>query len=115
MLKRRTPKSRGALVAPEVMAEAVALFRRGLELQKLGALDLDDDYDTNPTPEQEEYRAIEHRLNWKLLKAPCDLGPLDVGPGQPITGGEGFTRTAPKAREVRKILLAEMRRRSKAH
>src|SRR5258708_37161113 len=99
-MKRRTAKGRNPLSDPKILAEAAELFRRGLQLQALGADEVN--YGSKPdTPEREEYRAIEYRLHWQLLKLPCDLGPLDVGPGQEITGGEGFTRTAPHAREVR--------------
>src|SRR6266404_8431585 len=109
-LKRRVGKARDPLSDPATLAEAAELFRRGLELQRRGADQIDYEAEEK-TAEQLEYRAIEYRLHWQLLKIPCDLGPLDVGPGQPITGGEGFTRTAPHAREIRKILLAEIRRR----
>jgi hypothetical protein len=114
-LKRRSGKARSkVLVAPEVMTEAVELFRRGLQLQALGAHEIDYDYEER-TPEELEYCAIEFRLQWQLLKLPCDLGPRDGGPGQPITGGEGFTRTAPHAREVRRVLMAELSRRGQVH
>src|SRR6266540_1756409 len=55
--KRRVPKDR----APKITPEAIALFRRGLELQAMGADDVFDDSD-ELSDEREEYNAIWRRL-----------------------------------------------------
>jgi hypothetical protein len=62
------------------------------------------------TPETDEYERIEKRLHWQLLGLACDLGPLDVRPGEKVTGGAAFVATAPRALRLREILMKEMRR-----
>jgi hypothetical protein len=61
--KLRVSKMRNPLVTPE----AVRLFERGLELQKLGAHEIDwETYEK--TLDQEEYEAVERRLHWTLRR-----------------------------------------------
>jgi hypothetical protein len=109
MTKIRRSKARNPLIDPAVLAEAVELFRRGLQLQAIGA----DEYPEfgKETPETEEYARIEKRLHWRLLGLVGDLGPLDVRPGENRTGGAAlFVATAPRALRIREILMNELRR-----
>jgi hypothetical protein len=106
--KLRTSKMRNALITPE----AVALFRRGLELQKIGADEINYDGEEN-SPEQDEYHAIERRLHWTLLGLIGDAGPLDVEPGRKYCGAECWMQSVPKALELRRLLRATDRRRRK--
>jgi hypothetical protein len=69
-VKRRVPKTRNPLITDE----AVELFRRGLELQALGADDLDD----RDNPYSEEYNRVWRRLTWTILGLVGSAGPLDV-------------------------------------
>src|SRR6478736_145702 len=110
-VKLRNPKARNPLIAPEVMAEAVALFRRGLALQKRGADEIDY-YSGETTPDQEEYREVERRLHWTMLKLVGSAGPLDVYPGMPLDGGAPYYRLSyPHAMRLRALLMKEMRAR----
>ena len=99
--KRRVPKDR----APKITPEAIALFRRGLELQAMGADDVFDDSD-ELSDEREEYNAIWRRLHWGLLHiAPNEAGPLDVQPGEVHEAAEGWLESVPKALELRALLM----------
>jgi hypothetical protein len=109
-LKRRTAK-RNVLIAPEILPEAVKLFKRGLELQKLGADEIGDGYDEQ-SPEREEYSAVWKRLNWTLLGLVGSAGPLDVYPGMSLDDGAPYYRLSyPHALELRALLTKELRRR----
>ena len=104
--KRRVPKNRN----PEITPEAVALFKRGLELQKRGADEIDDDANEN-TPEQDEYSAIEKRLHWTLLGLIGVAGPLDVYPGMERNPyPELYCASIPHALELRAQLMKAIRR-----
>jgi hypothetical protein len=109
-MKRRTAKAHDN---PVITPEMVELFRRGLQLQALGADEIAD-YGED-TPEQNEYSAIERRLHWQLLGLACDLGPLDVRPGEKVIGGAGFVATAPRALRIRETLMKELRRSGGIH
>jgi hypothetical protein len=104
-MKRRTAKAHN----PEIAPEAVELFQRGLRLRSLGAHDYDDEATGDLLAAQDEYDAIVRRLD-VLLGTVCDVSPLDVAPGVEITGGEGFVATAPRALELRSLLMKELRR-----
>jgi hypothetical protein len=47
-MKLRTPKARDDLIAPEVLLECVTLFRRGLQLQAIGADEIAEFGQGNP-------------------------------------------------------------------
>ena len=97
---------KNALITPE----AIALFRRGLELQKIGADEIDfDAYEK--TPEQEEYDAIVRRLHWTLLGLVGCAGPLDVYPGMEPYGNDYYQTSFPYALELRRLLMKAGRRR----
>ncbi|MFL5237584.1 MAG: hypothetical protein ACJ8EL_08265 [Rhizomicrobium sp.] len=99
-MKRRIAKARNPLITPE----AVALFRRGLELQGIGADDIDDDSDV-AEEDRQEYSAVIRRLHWGLLHiAPSDAGPLDVYPGMEPDGSEFYRASIPRALELRALL-----------
>ncbi|WP_143198495.1 hypothetical protein [Bradyrhizobium sp. AS23.2] len=62
-----------------VTAEMAALYVRGCELRDAGHDDVDDD-----SPEHDEFRAIDKRLNWTLLgRAPHEVSVLDDLSGDP--------------------------------
>jgi hypothetical protein len=75
-VKLRVSKMRGQKITPE----AVELFRRGLELQALGADEIDYDADEK-TADQLEYSDVEHKLHWSIFHLVGEAGPLDVFPG----------------------------------
>jgi hypothetical protein len=109
-MKRRAAKAHND---PVITPEMVELFRRGLQLQARGADEIAD-YGED-TPEQNEFAAIERRLHWQLLGLACDLGPLDVRPGEKVTGGAAFVATAPRALRIRETLMKEVRRSGRMH
>ncbi len=106
-VKRRTAKARNPLVTPE----AVALFKRGLELQAIGADDVDDDSDA-PAEARAEYAAIFRRLHWTVLRlAPHEAGPLDVYPGMERNPyPELYCASIPRALELRALLKKGIRK-----
>ena len=108
-VKLRTPKVRNDLIPPEHFAEACALFKRGLELQRRGADDLGDDYEEK-TDDQKEYAAVWRRLTWGLLGLPGSPGPLDVFPGCEPSGSEYYRSLYPHALALRRLLQKGIRR-----
>ncbi len=106
-VKLRTPKARNDLITPE----AVALFKRGLELKALGAHDLDDNATGDVKAAQDEYNDIERRLHWTLLGLVGDAGPLDIDIDGDTDGGSPTYRASiPQARKLHKLLTREIRR-----
>lgn len=97
-VKRRMAKARNPLITPE----AIALFKRGLELQALGADDVYDDSD-EMSEARAEYSALTRRLDWTLLRlAPHEAGPLDVYPGMERNPyPELYCASIPRALELR--------------
>lgn len=102
---------RNALVTPE----CVALFRRGLELQKIGGHKYDlVTYRT--TAAQEEYRAIWHRLHWQLLNLACQVGPLDIAAGEwtdvpdDVIDDGTYRGSVPRARQLYQLLKKGLRK-----
>jgi hypothetical protein len=103
-VKLRVSKMRYAQITPE----AIRLFRRGLELQKIGANEINYDGEEN-TPAQEEYMAIWKRLHWTLLGLVGDCGPLDIAAGEEddvVTddGSGTYSASIPRARELHALL-----------
>ncbi len=105
--KRRVPKDRN----PKITPEAVALFRRGLELQAIGADDVYDDSD-EMAEERAEYGAVFRRLHWTVLRlAPHEAGPLDVYPGMERNPyPELYNASIPRALELRALLQKGIRK-----
>src|SRR5882757_86430 len=108
--KRRIPKERNPLITDE----AVALFRRGLALQRRGAHERD--YKTESTPEQDEYAEIARRLHWQLLDCAAAVGPLDIAAGEwadvpdDVVDDGTYRGSVPHARELHRLLKKEIRR-----
>jgi hypothetical protein len=108
-IKRRVSKMRNALITPE----AIRLFQRGLELQKIGGNEINYDGEEN-TPEQEEYSVIWERLHWTLLGLAGDCGPLDIAASDEdnvvTDDGSGTYRASiPRARELHALLKQKRR------
>jgi hypothetical protein len=108
--KLRVSKMRNPLVTPE----AVRLFERGLELQKLGAHEIDwETYEK--TLDQEEYEAVERRLHWTLRRLVCDVGPLDIAAGHyadvpdDVEQNGTYRASVPRARELWRLLMKARR------
>jgi hypothetical protein len=77
MTTKRTPIARNRKAT--ITAEMVELFRRGRELQALGADDDDAD-----GPLADEFRSIRKRLDWELLgRAPHEVSVLSDLEGEP--------------------------------
>jgi hypothetical protein len=108
--KRRVSKIRN----PFITDEAVALFKRGLELHKLGGHEYD--LETHRTTlEQEEYREIWGRLHWGLLGCAGDAGPLDIAAGyhadvpDDVDDDGTYRASVPRARELWRLLMKARR------
>jgi hypothetical protein len=112
-LKRRVSKARNPLIT----SEAVELFKRGLELQKIGADDVDFDGDdsTQHSEERLEYIQLTKRLHWTLFGLVGVAGPLDVFPGDVPSGAELYRQSYPHALELRRQLMTAMRRGKSSH
>jgi hypothetical protein len=98
-VKRRISKARNPLITPE----AVALFRRGLEIIKAG----DEEFWEEDGGHRSEYLDITKRLDWVLLHIhPGDAGPLDIVlDGDEVGGSEMYRASIPRARELRRLLM----------
>jgi hypothetical protein len=94
--RQRVPKPR----TPEISAEALRLFRRGLVLQKAGKTEV-----WNRRGTCEYLHDVWRPLHIALGLAPWEMNVLDVEPERPLFGWDRlYVQSWPKARALRVAL-----------
>jgi hypothetical protein len=103
-VKKRKPKARQHVITDEV----VALFRKCCEIQKYG----DQDFWAEDGGRRREYLDAKSELHSLLKLPPWHASPLstDLAGPAPYNDGGCWAMTRPTALEMRRAILATMRR-----